>query len=123
MRISDWSSDVCSSDLRPAAAGAFDLVEPRREPGGQAGHLRGEILALAGIARQIIELMPRQRADRVAVELMRFRAAANELPVAGAQRENARAAARDGRARRDHQLGILRSEEHTSELPSLMRIS
>src|SRR3546814_12891442 len=25
MRISDWSSDVCSSDLRPAALAVFDV--------------------------------------------------------------------------------------------------
>src|SRR3546814_14329033 len=26
MRISDWSSDVCSSDLRPALAAALDYI-------------------------------------------------------------------------------------------------
>src|SRR3546814_11837756 len=37
MRISDWSSDVCSSDLR---------LRPRR--GGDPGHIRGKV---AGILR------------------------------------------------------------------------
>src|SRR3546814_2731395 len=32
MRISDWSSDVCSSDLTPAAAGEVNLYTTR-EPG------------------------------------------------------------------------------------------
>src|SRR3546814_20758697 len=29
MRISDWSSDVCSSDLRQGRAGAEDVAQPR----------------------------------------------------------------------------------------------
>src|SRR3546814_17665106 len=29
MRISDWSSDVCSSDLRPAGEDANALLDPR----------------------------------------------------------------------------------------------
>src|SRR3546814_12758964 len=44
MRISDWSSDVCSSDLRDEAAalGAADqrearLLRQRDAPGGEAG--------------------------------------------------------------------------------------
>src|SRR3546814_14071227 len=37
MRISDWSSDVCSSDLcRPAAA---DIVQPAVHAGAVAAHL------------------------------------------------------------------------------------
>src|SRR3546814_6746980 len=86
MRISDWSSDVCSSDLiilarqRPIEiallARQAELGERRKDPGCQAGtQLRAEeapILRLAGVAG------------------------------AGSK---------------------LRSEEHTSELQSLMRIS
>src|SRR3546814_4958706 len=39
MRISDWSSDVCSSDLRAdVAEDDFAIVDPDREPyGGLAG--------------------------------------------------------------------------------------
>src|SRR3546814_18983062 len=64
MRISDWSSDVCSSDLiilarqRPIEiallARQAELGERRKDTGGQAGtQLRAEetpILRLAGVA-------------------------------------------------------------------------
>src|SRR3546814_11395590 len=50
MRISDWSSDVCSSDLR--------TVEPRREgrshvPHGDRGGSRGSAPRDAGRAEQV----------------------------------------------------------------------
>src|SRR3546814_20769828 len=41
MRISDWSSDVCSSDLLPGRGDELDLVEPDAAEGGaEVGHLR-----------------------------------------------------------------------------------
>src|SRR3546814_3241478 len=40
MRISDWSSDVCSSDLRPAEAGAIFGRELAVEPVRDAGEPR-----------------------------------------------------------------------------------
>src|SRR3546814_12313156 len=36
MRISDWSSDVCSSDLRFVPAETFSVVETVGRPSGQA---------------------------------------------------------------------------------------
>src|SRR3546814_1175057 len=48
MRISDWSSDVCSSDLRGARTGV-DLADPRigiarvGADGRQGGRTRGEL--------------------------------------------------------------------------------
>src|SRR3546814_3138682 len=98
MRISDWSSDVCSSDLaegRPLRAGKPRLpVRPARPPrqpiargcdgGGRSRRLRG-------------------RPGATAVRRT------EEAPVAGP------AVAVTGTA--------VRSEEHTSELQSLMRIS
>src|SRR3546814_3471601 len=32
MRISDWSSDVCSSDLRARSGGPFTVADGRRHP-------------------------------------------------------------------------------------------
>src|SRR3546814_16450339 len=37
MRISDWSSDVCSSDLRRAGARRHRRAGPRRDCGGAGG--------------------------------------------------------------------------------------
>src|SRR3546814_5766090 len=89
MRISDWSSDVCSSDL------------PRRA-------LRGR------------QLQPqRQHCREPAVR----HAAGAELRLRrpGPQRHRRHRPARGGAARGLRPDG--RSEEHTSELQSLMRIS
>src|SRR3546814_10537146 len=124
MRISDWSSDACSSDLVDADAAVVDIGEAgvdhfaqvvRRDVGRHADrdaaravdeqvgerrrqHLR---LALAGV---VIGL----EIDRILVEI-------------GQQRVRDLGKARFGVAHR--QGRERRSEEHTSELQSLMRIS
>src|SRR3546814_7961330 len=83
MRISDWSSDVCSSDLHS---------RPR-------GLRRGDGAAEGGGARGV----EGQRRKGVGRDLVRPR--------------------RSERRHRIHRLYVDRSEEHTSELQSLMRIS
>src|SRR3546814_7881042 len=95
MRISDWSSDVCSSDL---AAGRVD------HQGG------ADAVAVTDIAAQRLDQ------DLVVERLQHV--------MGGAERESAlRVVHHGGHDHRDRrQLGI-RSEEHTSELQSLMRIS
>src|SRR3546814_3894323 len=86
MRISDWSSDVCSSDLLAAEAVAKEEVEP-----GEGGMRGGtDILAKRDDRRQ-----PHGAAGAVDFPLI-FR---------------------------DDIDTFQRSEEHTSELQSLMRIS
>src|SRR3546814_3968509 len=113
MRISDWSSDVCSSDLvlpgddvRPARRVPCDvsLGLPRAAQGG------GRDAALDGADRAVDR---RDRADRVQLHVPR---AAALCAPRGADRAGD---GTDGRA--GYQDG--RSEEHTSELQSLMRIS
>src|SRR3546814_10580009 len=91
MRISDWSSDVCSSDLDRAYSAR-----------------RGARAADERIDR-------RQGADRRARAAPRFRHRYAAHRARGAQpaRGRERSAGRRGG----------RSEEHTSELQSLMRIS
>src|SRR3546814_9615874 len=86
MRISDWSSDVCSSDLhdRRRLGGGRQL-----QPAGQAEHERG-----SPQHREDEPLGPRGARQRTA-------------PVEERRRQEDRA----------------RSEEHTSELQSLMRNS
>src|SRR3546814_17642967 len=51
MRISDWSSDVCSSDLsaRFGAAGAAALIGPKRSPLGLAADPGGLPLYKKGV--------------------------------------------------------------------------
>src|SRR3546814_6412049 len=101
MRISDGSSDVCSSDLLDALAHRFQVSERgaaldgRTEPGENLGE---NCLGLAlRQGEQEIEAVPQ-----------------------GGEAEGAERAARkvDAAVR-----NAQRSEEHTSELQSLMRIS
>src|SRR3546814_3515108 len=105
MRISDWSSDVCSSDLHgallrgPAAPDAVRLSQGgRRLPGRVGGHGAGAVDA----ARSA-----RGDADGSAQEPQGRDRRTARSPDAGADPEPE---------------PPLRSEEHTSELQSLMRI-
>src|SRR3546814_2931699 len=93
MRISDWSSDVCSSDLGVAIA--------------QPGHVADERLCL-------------RRCDRPGLEQQRDLAVDRGIQGIG----------RDDLVQQADPAGLLgiadfrgRSEEHTSELQSLMRNS
>src|SRR3546814_6299344 len=117
MRISDWSSDVCSSDLwvaesqrslppitagrfrirgshvtEPAPPGAIDLLIDANAAFGTGRHetTRGCLLALQDIAR-------RRPARRPVTPVLDMGCGSGVL--------------------------AMRSEEHTSELQSLMRIS
>src|SRR3546814_1456364 len=87
MRISDWSSDVCSSDL----------PDPRAGNGGKqsAGGVGPDRYSCRRDSHHPVRLSQRRAA-------LHLRAAAD----------------REGRS-----ASAARSEEHTSELQSLMRIS
>src|SRR3546814_10632161 len=113
MRISDWSSDVCSSDLgapiwiirsdREGIDASVDrLCAPHPRLGPDAPHPIGE-------ARDEAEIL------------------AHMLFADQADRHHAAGRRGDGRAEKALQhedaFGMMRSEEHTSELQSLMRIS
>src|SRR3546814_3377258 len=100
MRMSDWSSDVCSSDLAAARNDDVDqsLREQQRADRG-AVLRRHELHRVDGQAR-LGETRRERGVDR-AVRLRRLAAAAQDHRIARHQR----------------------SEEHTSELQSLMRIS
>src|SRR3546814_7538017 len=101
MRISDWSSDVCSSDLLvlgvdlPLRGGDRAEEQPLHLP-----HLR-------------LVVVERQRAGDADAVVGEVRLEALRPGIA----------ARAGRGRRLAGSGLPRSEEHTSELQSLMRIS
>src|SRR3546814_2245440 len=89
MRISDWSSDVCSSDL------------------GEA------LLRRGGGAVRIVDLGSGTGAN--------FRFLAPRLAALGASAQSWRLVDRDENLL--ERVAPIRSEEHTSELQSLMRIS
>src|SRR3546814_1884813 len=101
MRISDWSSDVCSSDLDPAQpyrraasadrrTGHTPLRDGRHQPSADSGR-RGRVRTTEGVGQPVFR---------------RHRSAAHPRDrLAGGR------------------MAGPRSEEHTSELQSLMRIS
>src|SRR3546814_2548776 len=116
MRISDWSSDVCSSDLAQLLDAADGLEARLRDA-------RAEIEAIAGSndnpVREAMQEMLRQRlwlqqhGDGASLEQLR----AVRDSIEDARRRIGRQLVEVERARAP------RSEEHTSELQSLMRIS
>src|SRR3546814_10464172 len=91
MRISDWSSDVCSSDLGAEGGDLDDLAAEH--------HVRQAETAAdqAAVAEQVLDLFRR--------------GAGGDVEVLGMAA--------------DHRVahGAARSDEHTSALQSLMRIS
>src|SRR3546814_7046476 len=106
MRISDWSSDVCSSDLMDQHIhGGNQHIQLRAWPSAQCREC------------QLRQRQPQQRMQVSQCDLVagtRIGNASAEMP--GDQRSLAFG---NRRIRRMQQ----RSEEHTSELQSLMRIS
>src|SRR3546814_3483130 len=139
MRISDWSSDVCSSDLEAAPmdmlASYFAAHDWPHEMVGD-----DEIVATAQGSWTTYELRAVWRADDGVIQLLAF----PDIRVV----EDKRAVAHEALALINEQLWLghfelwsnsgtilfrhgmlvgsnasLRSEEHTSELQSLMRIS
>src|SRR3546814_6417191 len=95
MRISDWSSDVCSSDLRYVGKPESEWLQlfKRKASGAMMDMIRTD-LALLGISHDLYS-------------------SEAELQASGAIEEAVAQLRADG----------LRSEEHTYELQSLMRIS
>src|SRR3546814_8901643 len=117
MRISDWSSDVCSSDLagRPARQNA---PADGRAAGPWCRRARGVRKAASGVAR-----LPAtgSQSDRTSARCgqpnaQEYRSLARRPERAAPPLSGSRAGRRGPRRRG-------RSEEHTSELQSLMRIS
>src|SRR3546814_9836834 len=97
MRISDWSSDVCSSDLDRTHLALGDQVAERRQRFFQR---HSKIIVMGLIEVDIIGLQSSQRILDCAFYMTRRQAATPRRCFTSN-----------------------RSEEHTSELQSLMRIS
>src|SRR3546814_4444254 len=120
MRISDWSSDVCSSAL----------LDHREEQGGDRRHAARKAQRVLGIlphAEAILEDFligaVEARIDQPLGAAGALAGDAFEMALAGG-----RAGENEGRGREDRRLSRAlgqggRSEEHTSELQSLMRNS
>src|SRR3546814_4756728 len=118
MRISDWSSDVCSSDLIPNRTVPSEI-------------LRDESQAIAAV------IFKRLRESTQAADVLRglsesagriLQSTASALTESGAPISNpniATAESLGGMLRMSgfQAQGLNRSEEHTSELQSPMRIS
>src|SRR3546814_4135547 len=99
MRISDWSSDVCSSDLDAPYAG-YVQVGRRRDGDGEINVTNGGQLRIsAGESVNTNTYEP-------GLQIARDSGSLGRVTV-------------DGNGSQIH----MRSEEHTSELQSLMRIS
>src|SRR3546814_6308203 len=119
MRISDWSSDVCSSDLSArswarASRGAACAFRCRRS--SRSGFLdEGDMIGAPG-AGPDLGARRAQPADLAEGDV----AGDEQRPVAGIL-----AGRRGGAEHAVHAKAGLagRSEEHTSELQSLMRLS
>src|SRR3546814_3825712 len=92
MRISDGSSDVCSSDLLAARVGVADQQRDRRAGGPPLVRTGQDLDGIGFVPRRSVPRAPGRATRKVVGEV----------------------------ARRDRDV---RSEEHTSELQSLMRIS
>src|SRR3546814_1058070 len=106
MRISDWSSDVCSSDLL-AAIGVAILAASALNTLWISLALAGSF-AFYGLIRKLSPVTALQGLAAETLILTPF----SLLYLAGLGSAAAFASA-----------SLARSEEHTSELPSLMRIS
>src|SRR3546814_9812547 len=105
MRISDWSSDVCSSDLQFGLGPEIVVMVELPEREGNAPGPQGEGDLAAPVDLRALADVDDALADRVEhLEARHQRAGGKGLDLDAAVRH-------------------IRSEEHTSELQSLMRIS
>src|SRR3546814_6505279 len=121
MRISDWSSDVCSSDLAEVFNPATGEVE-KRVPLASAAELDAAV-ANAREAQPAWAAVNPQRRARVLMKFVELLHRDMDKLAEALSREH-------GKTLPDAKGDVIRglevaerSEEHTSELQSLMRIS
>src|SRR3546814_9796742 len=115
MRISDWSSDVCSSDR--LAAGETDHVEPDGRRPDERRHIGGNPAPFEQ-AKIFAERRPVGIGDALPGE-----PGLDPRLQRGRQWPHRHAFAQHFQGDALTDIALARSEEHTSELQSLMRIS
>src|SRR3546814_9648711 len=98
MRISDWSSDVCSSDL---GRSGVQILEPRVRDRDRGGAVRDPVFAHADAARAGAPVEPAMTRAIAVNGLLPLLAPATLVTLAW----------------------LVRSEDHTSELHAQMRTS
>src|SRR3546814_10738682 len=116
MRISDWSSDVCSSDLAGLEARSVDRLRFERRLG--AVRFRFWIKLRNEKGDFALDLQGRDGRGMVAEPI-----AGRVTPIFPIAMIVGRAVGELQSSVGEMLLGVSRSEEHTSELQSLMRIS
>src|SRR3546814_2545313 len=130
MRISDWSSDVCSSDLQYRIVAVHYLADDHRKlVATQSGHGIGTAhYRLQALGNRLQQLIANAMATRIVdvLEAVQIDEQQRQRAVAAPTKRNRlidaikkqAAVGQPGEAVVQRQL---RSEEHTSELQSLMR--
>src|SRR3546814_8752857 len=114
MRISDWSSDVCSSDL----VSALDEVAPEAMAADLRRYTRGLTAAWAWLLAALAAVNLALAVLAVPDGLLAILGLSSPLPISRTQWSWFANICNYGIVG-----GFFRSEEHTSELQSLMRIS
>src|SRR3546814_7489664 len=123
MRISDWSSDVCSSDLFdvPPSMVEAEFAQIWQQLEHEAGHEADPEAAKAELEAE------REDYREIAVRRVRLGLLLSEIGQANgiqiSAQEMNRLTAQAGQQYRPEDRKRFRSEEHTSELQSLMHTS
>src|SRR3546814_6523181 len=118
MGISDWSSDVCSSDLAGAQRRDPLVISPGKEIIIENNYLAVSVNAAGDLQLWTFSTQAQLRYKMAATTVCIQRRLEARGP--GCQGFFVRRKRRQSRKLGEH---VMRSEEHTSELQSLMRIS
>src|SRR3546814_5624247 len=139
MRISDWSSDVCSSDLGPKSSSLCSPLSRRFAPPSPAGGRRVGVGSLRGLGKLLVQHLADFLLHRALQRGQQETELRGHVQLLGGHGDPAV----DAAAVEMHLVAVpvvleaefvgqlpghvfhplARSEEHTSELQSLMRIS
>src|SRR3546814_5219453 len=121
--MSDWSSDVCSSDLVDsllvvlAGADAVNFMRQYEQAGGDKPFIAGSVM----VDQTVLSYKGKRRDALVGTLSSGWTADALDTPEWNRFKNDYRASFKD--AFPAPSFFAFRSEEHTSELQSLMRIS